>query len=134
MDRSDQRRTCIDERPVIFLGHSVGGSVLIKFLSDNKIKNLITGIFLVATPFWGENGGWTYDGYETLALSKESKSKLSNDVAIFLYHSKDDKTVPFTHVALFAKTFPKAHVRELNGRGHQLNNDLTEVAHDIKKL
>ena len=50
----------------------------------------------------------------------------------FFYHSRDDETVPFAHLALYAQKFPQATIRELNGRGHQLNNDLSEVAEDIK--
>jgi uncharacterized protein len=120
--------------PTFLVGHSVGGSVLIKFLSENKITNQVAGIFLLATPFWGGNGGWTYDGYETLMLPKESESKLPKNASLFLYHSVDDETVPFEHLALFAARFPDATVQKLNGKGHQLNNDLSEVAHDIKKL
>jgi predicted alpha/beta hydrolase family esterase len=118
---------------VILVGHSVGGSILIKFLVEEKLKNTIAGIFLIATPFWG-GGGWTYEGYEKLVLPNKEYTKLSNDVPIFLYHSHDDDTVPFAHLALYANRFPNATVRELDERGHQLNNDLTEIAKDIKGL
>jgi predicted alpha/beta hydrolase family esterase len=120
--------------PVILVGHSVGGSILIKFLSETEIKTTVAGVFLIAAPFWGGNKGWTYDGYETLVLPKEADSKLPKNLPIFLYQSHDDETVPFAHLSLYAKRFPKATGRELDGMGHQLNNDLSEVANDIKKL
>jgi uncharacterized protein len=41
--------------------------------------------------------------------------------------------VPFAHLALYAEKLPQAAVRELDGRGRQLNNDLSEVADDIKR-
>jgi predicted alpha/beta hydrolase family esterase len=119
---------------VTFVGHSVGGSILIKFLAEEKIKNSIAGIFLIATPYWGDDGGWTYDGYETLLLPNDADTNLPEDVPIFLYHGHDDEVVPFAHLALYAKRFPGATVRELQGRDHQLNNDLSEVANDVKKL
>jgi len=119
---------------VILVGHSVGASVLLKYLAENKIKNTITGIFLIAAPFWGGDKGWTYDGYKTLELPSKADTELPNDVPLFFYHSKDDETVPFAHLALFAERFPNAIVSELDGRGHQLNNDLSEVADDVKKL
>lgn len=53
---------------------------------------------------------------------------------IFLYHGRDDDTVPFTHVDSYAKALPDAVVRRLSGRNHQLNDDLAEVAADIKGL
>lgn len=120
--------------PVILVGHSVGGSILIKFLTETKIEKAVAGIFLIAAPFWGGVGGWTYDGYEDLVLPDENDSKLPGDVPIFLYHSKDDEIVPFDHLALYAKRFRGATIRELGGRGHQLGNDLSEVANDIRKL
>ena len=122
----------LNER-VILIGHSVGGSVLIKFLSEMKIKKTIAGILIIAAPFWGGDG-WTYEGYEELVLPNRADTKLPKDVPMFLYHSNDDEVVPFSHLALYAKTLPGAVTRELDGRGHQLNNDLSEVAEDIKKL
>lgn len=35
---------------------------------------------------------------------------------------------------LYEKEIPGAHVRRLKGRDHQLNNDLTEVADDIRRV
>lgn len=120
--------------PLVLVGHSVGASVLIKFLTEEKIGKPLAGIFLIAAPFWGGDGGWTYDGYETLELPSNANSKLPPSAPVFLYHSDDDETVPVAHLALFAKTFPNAKAQTLNGRGHQLKNDLTEVATDIKAL
>ena len=119
---------------VVLVGHSVGASILLKFLSETEIKKNVLGIFLIATPFWGGDKGWKYDGYEKLVLPSEDSSKLPEDVPVFLYHSRDDEVVPFAHLALYAERFPKATIRELDGRGHQLNNDLSEVANDIKQL
>src|SRR5687768_12034186 len=73
--------------PVIVVGHSVGASVLIKFFSENQVKTTVKGIFLIATPFWGGENGWTYDDYETLMLPNEKDAILAKDVPLFLYHS-----------------------------------------------
>jgi predicted alpha/beta hydrolase family esterase len=53
---------------------------------------------------------------------------------LFFYHSTDDTTVPFSHLSLYEKKFPHATFRQIVGRGHQLNNDLSEVAADMKAL
>src|SRR3954451_18578517 len=37
--------------PVLLLGHSVGASMLLKFLSEIAVERTIGGIFLIATPF-----------------------------------------------------------------------------------
>ena len=118
---------------VIVVGHSVGASILIKCLAEGDTKK-ITGVFLIATPFWGGDKGWKYEGYEALALPESHANQLPSNTPVFFYHSRDDEVVPFAHLALYAQKFPHATIRELNGRGHQLHNDLSEVAHDIKSL
>lgn len=119
---------------VILVGHSIGASVLIKFLSEQKVASSVAGTFLVASPFWGGENGWKYDGFETLELPSKAKSILPVDMPLFFYHSSDDEIVPFDHLSLFAKEFPKATIRKMKTGGHQLDNDLTEVANDIKQL
>jgi predicted alpha/beta hydrolase family esterase len=116
---------------IILAGHSVGASVIIKFMTETEVKKSIEGIFLIAAPLWGGNG-WRYEGYEELALPKGLVAKLPMGVSIFLYHCRDDEIVPFDHLALYAQVLPNAVVRELDAGGHQLNNDLSEVARDIK--
>ena len=117
----------------ILVGHSLGGSFLLKYLSDEKVEKAIAGIFLIATPYWGDDG-WRYDGYEALALPKDFPSNLPSGTPIFFYHSRDDEIVPFAHLTLYARKLPQATIHALDARGHQLRNDLSEVAADIKSL
>lgn len=118
--------------PVILVGHSVGASMILKYLSELEVERSIAGIFLIACPFWGGNG-WRYAGYETLALPEGFAAKLP-EVSIVFYHCRDDKTVPFEHLALYAHLLPQAKIREIESGGHQLSNDLSMVATDIKNL
>lgn len=124
--------TTLDD-PVLLLGHSVGASILLKCITESEVENTIVGIFLIATPFWGGDG-WRYEGFTRLALQEGIAAKLPKSARLFLYHSRDDEIVPFTHLALYAQTLPQATIRELDGCGHQLNDDLFEVAEDIKSL
>jgi pimeloyl-ACP methyl ester carboxylesterase len=55
-------------------------------------------------------------------------------VPLYLYFGGDDETVPPAHAHLFERTFPRARIAFLKGRDHQLNDDLSEVARDIKRL
>ena len=50
------------EDPAVIVGHSFGGSVLLKYLTEGPPPRSIAGIFLVAVPFWGPEG-WPYDEY-----------------------------------------------------------------------
>jgi predicted alpha/beta hydrolase family esterase len=113
--------------PVILVGHSVGGFLLLKFLSENKVHADIKAMFFIAIPFLGE-GGWQYEGM----LLKDDFADALPQAPIFFYHSKDDEIVPFHHLALYTGQLPNATTREIAHGGHQLNNDLSVVVADIK--
>jgi len=51
-----------------------------------------------------------------------------------LYHGDSDRDVPFAHAGLYAHAIPQAVVRRLPNNDHQLNNDLSIVARDIRAL
>jgi predicted alpha/beta hydrolase family esterase len=118
---------------VIMAGHSVGGSVLMKWLSERSDERELAGAVLLAAPFWGGDG-WRYDGYEELALPAGIATALPADLPIFLYHCRDDATVPFDHLSLFAHLLPQATARAIDRGGHQLDGDLAVVAQDIATL
>lgn len=118
---------------VFVVGHSVGASVLIKWLSERQVESTIAGVFLIACPYWG-GAGWRYDGYEELALQPGFASRLPIGTPMFLYHCRDDEVVPFAHLALYAQALPHAIVRVCEEGGHQFNDDLSSVARDILSL
>jgi hypothetical protein len=114
----------------ILVGHSAGGAVLLKYVLKKNISKHIAGIFLISIPYWGPED----EEDEEYTLQEGFASQFPIGVPIFLYHSRDDEWVPFAHLAWFAERIPQATVREFDGRGHQFNNDLSEVAADIKNL
>lgn len=115
---------------IILVGHSLGASMVLKYLSESQVKKKIAGIFLLSTPFWSGEEEWK----QGLKLQEDFASKLSEEVPIFLYHCRDDEEVPFDHLRLYAQYLPQAIIREITSGGHQLNNDLSLVAKDIKSL
>jgi len=115
---------------LILVGHSLGACFLLKYLTGKEIDKNIIGIFLASTPFWGE-GGWQYEGF---SLDNELASKVTTDIPVFFYHGTNDETVPFSHLSLYKEKFPHAEFREIVGRGHQLDNDLSEMVNDIITL
>ncbi len=118
---------------IILVGHSVGASILVKYLDDTMAQKPIAGIFLLAAPYWGGDG-WRYEGYEKLELSSNIATRIPQSTPIYLYHSRDDEVVPFAHLALYAQKLPQAIRHELNQGGHQLSNDLIMIASDIKNI
>jgi predicted alpha/beta hydrolase family esterase len=115
---------------VSLVGHSLGASILLKYISEEGMATPIAGMYLVAAPYWGVED-WEVDEY---VLQDDFASKLPEGLPIFFYHSRDDEWVPFAHLALYAEKVPHARVRAFEGRGHQFDDDLSEVAHDIEGL
>jgi uncharacterized protein len=115
---------------VFLVGHSLGASILLKYISEERTATPIAGMFLVAPPYWGVED-WEVDEY---VLQEDFASKLPEGLPLFFYHSSDDEWVPFAHLAHYGEKIPQAIVREFDGRGHQFDDDLSEVAHDIEGL
>src|SRR3990167_84565 len=70
---------------VILIGHSLGGIFLAKYLSENNFPKKIRGVFLVGA---GSEGDFV--------APKSFKQLEKQGGKIFLYHSKDDRIVPFS--------------------------------------
>ncbi|MFA6056848.1 MAG: alpha/beta hydrolase [Taibaiella sp.] len=115
---------------VILAAHSLGASMLLKYLSESQVQQKIAGIFLIATPFWSGEEDWK----QGLKLQENFADLLPKDVPVFLYHCRDDEEAPFTHLGLYMQKLPHAITREIATGGHQLNNDLSLVAEDIRSL
>jgi predicted alpha/beta hydrolase family esterase len=115
---------------VSLVGHSLGASILLKYISEESSATPITGMFLVAAPYWGIED-WEVDEY---VLQGDFASKLPKGLPMFFYHSRDDGWVPFAHLARYAEKVPHARFRTFDRRGHQFDDNLSEVAHDIESL
>jgi len=112
------------------VGHSVGGTMLIHTLAEQpeQLRN-VAAIYLIAAPFVGD-GGWPSDDI----VPRRDWAAPFAGATVYLYQGDTDTTTPMTHVDLYAKAIPQAHVRLLQNRDHQLNNDLSEIAEDIRRL
>ena len=125
-----QNRLAAPDGETVLVGHSLGASFLLKYVSEEAVEKPVAGLFLVASPYFGSED-WEVGEYE---LRTDFASKLPEDLPVFFYHSRDDEVVPFAHLALYAERLPQATTREFDGRGHQFGDDLSEVARDIKRM
>lgn len=117
-------------KEVILAGHSLGASMLLKYLSENSIEKNIAGVFLAAPPFWSGTQDWV----QPLKLQDRFAEKLPKTLPVFFYQCKDDDVVPFDHFKRYQQQMPWAVFRELPAGGHQFNQDLSVVAADIATL
>ena len=116
---------------IVLVGHSLGAYVLVRYLGEEVTPaRSIIGVFLIAAPYPAGDADWVYEGF---ALPEDLAAKFPKGAPVFLYHSRDDRTVPFAHVALYGTALPGATIRETTG-GHQLGDDLTRLARDIASL
>jgi predicted alpha/beta hydrolase family esterase len=124
------REISASEEYAILVGHSLGASTLLAYLSENNVAKKIAGIFLISTPFWRGDEDWK----KPLKLRPDFAERLQKETPLFFYHCRDDEEVPFAHLAIYKQELPWASFREISVGGHQLNNDLTIVANDIKSM
>lgn len=115
----------------ILVGHSIGASVLIKMFTEQGPKPSVAGLVLIATPFWYDHDVWQWKDVE---LTPNASAIFPSGLPLFLYHGRADEVVPFAHVEMYASALPQAIVHPLDGRDHQINEDLSEVASDIRRL
>ena len=115
---------------VILVGHCLGASVILKYLSEKSPPRSIAGLFLVGTVYWGKKN-WEVDEY---ALPEDFSTGLSSIPNIYFYHSKDDEVVPVDHLWYFASAIPAAKIRESDQRGHLFGKGLPELIEDIKSI
>ncbi|HEY4324745.1 MAG TPA: alpha/beta hydrolase [Mucilaginibacter sp.] len=114
----------------ILVAHSLGASLLLKYLSEYTVSKKLAGIFLVSVPFWSGKQEWV----QGLKLQEGFAENLPKNSRIFFYHCRDDKEISFDHLASYRHKLPTATFREIESGGHQLGNNLELVAKDIEKL
>ncbi|SKB71105.1 alpha/beta fold hydrolase [Dyadobacter psychrophilus] len=118
------------ENGVILVGHSLGASMLLAYLSENAITKNIGGIFLLAAPFWQGDEDWV----EAFKLRPDFAGNIDKKIPLFFYHCIDDEEVPFSQMAFYKEQLPWGTFKEIARGGHQFGNDLKIVADDIKSM
>jgi uncharacterized protein len=114
---------------VILIGHSLGGIFLIKYLSENKLPVKISAAHIVAAPFSEKIQGRTFADFK---LPKSLKGFISQSLEIYLYHSRDDRVVPYKSVLEYKKLLPNAKVITLKKRDHVMQSKFPELIRNIK--
>jgi uncharacterized protein len=115
---------------VVLVGHSLGGSVIVKYLSEGLLQVPVSGLFLVGAPYWGTRG-WAFDEF---IFEHKFETRLPAIDHTYIYHSRNDRWVPFSHSSFYAKKLPGAIVRTVDGDQHEFNFGLPELVNDIKSL
>jgi predicted alpha/beta hydrolase family esterase len=113
----------------LLIGHSLGGSMLLKYLAEGTYQKPIAGLFLVAVPDFSKQD-WELE----YAVPDDFASRLPPIQQLFLYHSRSDEEVPFSSLRRYQEQLPQATVRVLEGKEHSFTEGLPALAQDIKRL
>lgn len=118
---------------VVLVGHSLGGSFLVKWLAENRLPAKASSLVLVAAPFV------SYDrcedglvGFATAGIDNIMESV--KDVTLF--QSTDDEIVPMENAHLYVQNLEGAKIKEFHAdRGHYIFDEhFPELVAHIKHL
>ena len=112
------------------IGHSLGGSVIVKYLSEGLCQMPIAGLFLVGAPYWGTRG-WSMDEF---MFERGFQLKLPDIQKIFIYHSRHDSWVPYSHAQSYSKALRGSVFRSVSGDEHEFGAGLPVLINDIQNL
>ncbi len=116
---------------VILVGHSLGATFLAKYLSENKFPKKILATLLVSASYNEKDANYSLADF---ILPKNLKKLQKQGGSIFLYHSKDDKVVPFADFKKYEKVLPEAKAIAFKNRGHFDQSSFPELVKNIKSM
>lgn len=98
---------------IYFVGHSLGGSVLLQYVARNMPGQ--KHLFIAAAPFWcGEDSNWQHEPFKMTDMDIYSLRSCQ----LTFYHGTEDDIVPYGHLAEYQTVFPDAIVRSYEGMNH----------------
>lgn len=116
---------------VVFIGHSLGGIFLAKYLAENELVQKIKAVLLVGAPFDDAGGEESLKEF-VLTSSLEKFNKQGGK--IYLFHSEDDSVVPFGELAKYKKSLGRAEIKVFKDRQHFNQESFPEIIEIIKGL
>jgi predicted alpha/beta hydrolase family esterase len=128
-DRLSAELDALDGKVIVF-GHSLGGSVALKYCAEVGFDEKVAGLVAAATPYWG-----TSDWEEEWALPEGWPAEGPRLPPTILFHSRDDEEIPFSSLERYSERLPDASIRPLDGNGHLYDRgDLSEIVAAIRSL
>ncbi len=118
---------------VIVIGHSLGGSFLLKWLSENKFPKKISQLHLIA-PWVSDDIPLELERIATFKPDLSKSSNIKNQCSkIHLWHSEDDKVVPYKNTELIKQALPDTILHTFKDRGHFIQPAFMELLQVINK-
>jgi predicted alpha/beta hydrolase family esterase len=128
-DRLSSELAALESKVIVF-GHSLGGSVALKYGAEVGFDENVAGLITAAAPYWGAS-----DWEEEWALPEGWPAGDARLPPTVLFHSRDDEESPFSSLERYAERIPEAMTQPLDGNGHLYDKgDLSEIVSAIRSL
>src|SRR3989338_3025016 len=120
------------EDDLTLVGSSLGGLFLVKYLSENIFPKMIRSLILVAAPY---NGKDSKHDLETDFSFNDNFKQIDDEVEdVLLFHSTDDKVVPFSDSQIYRDRLSNSALVSLDNRGHFDIDVFPELIEKIKAI
>jgi len=116
---------------VVFVGHSLGGTFIAKYLSENIFPKKIVATFLVAPAYDDTHSDYSMADFK---LPDSLNDFAKQGGKIFIYGSTDDPIVPPVDFENYENRLGDVVMRRFTDRGHFNQEELPELIEDIKNL
>lgn len=117
---------------VVLIGYSLGGTFLLKYLSENPFPKKIAQLHFVA-PWIGTKLS-TLEDIDTFAFDVGNLHLIKDKAtAVHVWQSKDDFVVPFTDGETVHSNIPGSQFYVFEDRNHFIQNEFHELLEVIKR-
>ncbi len=125
---------CMDEvlagvaKDDVLIGHSLGGSVLLQWITERRTDLAARALICCASPYWGM-GGWDSASF---ALRPDVDAVPGTIARVVFCGAEDDEIVDVGHLDLYAARLRRIEVIRLSSGGHDVDTD--EVEQILKEV
>ena len=119
------------DQEVVLIGHSMGGTFLVKYLAENDFPKKVAATFLVAAPYYEKGPDYSLADFKLPENLEKFKKQAGRT---FFYHSEDDPIVSLKDFEGYKQNLNDAMGRVFKNRGHFLNESFPELIEDLKSI
>lgn len=119
------------KRGAIFIGHSLGGMFLAKYLSENTMRKKPGAVVIVAAPY---NGSTNNEVFKDFKLPRSLARFSRQCKRVYFFQSKDDPLVPFEEVNKYRRELPGAELKIFSKKQHFNQSTFPELVWLIKSI
>lgn len=111
-----------DHEPVTLIGHSFGGTVIMKYLTENQVTQKIKQVILIGSPLFGCDDKFSDKDNE---LRDNAQSYIN--VPITHIQSVDNNRVDIKHQACWQQRFPQMNIITKQSGQHEFHDGIDEL-------